>query len=801
MAKAQDQVKSVLAQIDAIITMLERHKLSLDVFDDLSSSISPLSFLLDLLRHLGLTYDEIVEWLAQYIVTVTPLLEIALKGVLLAKLKSNIDCNSDPRIPKYLREDIGGINDMPILNSFVGENENVGDASGYVRGIEIDLTSIDYSGMLNNSPMSDRSQYMYFGTKKYYTVEGINKKKYNYEEVVKECIENGLDTNQIKKFSEIDSIYELVRAKDMNAFLWFVLNKAKFLNVENLILNGGGCILGEINEEVDVNDIDNNISLGGCYKQTIGNNQYGVMGLCIKNTPQYFLSGELKEPSTIHISENEVQFKDIASEIKNVNHNIKSYVYTIVPVSNVWNGCNWYVNRSLFNDFWDKQKRDYSQEFALFRLAMKYQDDIMTNKLHFTIKPSPNIIVPNIDVEIKTKTLENDKLLTIQYTGDMPWNFHKILFDVNGQQNYWGNFSVIVGDECKENDYNEYTKYCLQSPMTKEKLTGVFLYVNKKTGEYYLKSDGCEDVKTALYECYHGLTIYDFNYDFIMGMRFFDATVITAKLIEALTNIRLGVDVKFNSITSDYQMRISKIVKEILESKGYESTDCFYSFSNDEFEMLQEDSELKRSQLYSFQDEGNRAIKVQNDDVYSILNDFNSQATLEENINVINRAINNASVSITNEVMPEDKTSLELDFITKAIEMLASIFVESLLSPKVLMILVINQKMMGEKIENEFSIEKVLQTYTDTIIALVNEIVEMVLTKILTFVLDKVKMLLDAAVEILVLEQVEYYMRLMRQMIENCAFKSPKSKLLNSTLDAVDYADIDVQDIPITNEC
>ena len=207
------------------------------------------------------------------------------------------------------------------------------------------------------------------------------------------------------------------------------------------------------------------------------------------------------------------------------------------------------------------------------------------------------------------------------------------------------------------------------------------------------------------------------------------------------------------------------------------------------------------STLHAFQDEGNRAIKVQNDDVYSILNDFNSQATLEENINVINRAINNASVSITNEVMPEDKTSLELDFITKAIEMLASIFVESLLSPKVLMILVINQKMMGEKIENEFSIEKVLQTYTDTIIALVNEIVEMVLTKILTFVLDKVKMLLDAAVEILVLEQVEYYMRLMRQMIENCAFKSPKSKLLNSTLDAVDYADIDVQDIPITNEC
>ena len=36
MANPKDQVKSILAQIDAIKTMLERNELSLDFFDNLS---------------------------------------------------------------------------------------------------------------------------------------------------------------------------------------------------------------------------------------------------------------------------------------------------------------------------------------------------------------------------------------------------------------------------------------------------------------------------------------------------------------------------------------------------------------------------------------------------------------------------------------------------------------------------------------------------------------------------------------------------------------------------------------------
>ena len=158
MSVLKQQAESIMAQIDGLQTMIERHKMSLDMFENISTSVSPISFLLDLLKHLGLGYDQIVEWLASYIIYATPLLEIAIKGVLLAKLKSNIDCNLDPQIPKFLREEVGGCTVVPLFKE--DENQQLDKPNG----IEIDLSSIDYNGMLNNSPMSDRSQYLYFGT-------------------------------------------------------------------------------------------------------------------------------------------------------------------------------------------------------------------------------------------------------------------------------------------------------------------------------------------------------------------------------------------------------------------------------------------------------------------------------------------------------------------------------------------------------------------------------------------------------------------------------------------------------------
>ena len=792
MGKLSKDKEELLAELDAIITLVERSGNWTDMFDNISISISPMELLLSLLRRCGIGYDEIVDFLSQYIVKVIPILEITVKGLLLAKLKANIDCNLDPRIPFQYREEIGGITTAP-LSWTTGQNANYsGD-----RGIEIDLSTIDNEGLLNISPMSERSHYKYFGTKCYYTVGDNQDKFYLYEEAIKYALDKGIDESQIHKYSEIDDIHELVRAKDLNAFLWFVLHKARFISSQDLTTvlqnTNGKCVLDTIETNTS-----NYIGVGTSLIQ----DDFSVMGLCIKNTPSYSNPFDVKENATSHVSNEKPTDNDVAQSIIKQQSQINGYNCLIVPTTNVWNGVNWYVDRTRFFDFWNKKEREYDKEFALFRLCMKTINGRVTDKLQFTIKPAPNMLIPSIGIKYEKEQVDSEKTISrLRYTGDSPLSFHRLTFNANGEKDTWGKYSVVVGNKIENSDNtdNIYNEYQLIKPSsTNEELTNVKLKVNKTTREYEIEVEGNGDKRCALYECYPGFTVYEFNYDFIMGIQLFDASVITAQLIEGLTNIRLGLT--YSTTSTDYQMRISEIVKKIVNTNGYEATDCFYSFSNSEYDDMMNESELKRASLYPFNDSRFRAMDVSNEDVYGILNEFDSKATLEENISVINRAITQASAAIIQEALPEDKYNLQLDFITKAIEMLTTIFVESLLSPKMLLVLLINQKMMGED-DGDWSIEGILKQFKNIIMSLIEQIRDMILQKLLDFIMDKIQELIAAAMNLLLMEQVEYYSRLISQLLRACRFSLGKNPDLPSTLDYVDYADIEPNDKPITNEC
>lgn len=790
MSRLSKEQEAFLGQLDAMLMMIDRYG-SLASLDEFNYTVSPMKLLLSILKRFGVGYDEIVEWLSSKIIYLTPILEIAVKGVLLTNLKKNIDCNLDPSIPYYFRESISGCEENAFDGNFLFDN----------HGIEIDLNSIDYYELLFNSPMSDRSHYNYFGTKCFYTSSQINNEKfYNYEEIVKACKKEGIDSSTIIKTAEIDSVYELVRAKDMNAFLWFVLHKAKFLNSKdisrelNLIKSDNDSVIktlrGASNEVVP---------LGQVYHQTSSSGiKYGVIGLCIKSTYNSTNDGDVKEISTSFSNTSDTTNEEVATQIQKNKNNNSSCNYCIVPTTNVWNGINWYVDRSRYFDFYDKRERNYDNEFALFRLATQIKNDRVTDKLIFTIKPSPTIIKPNIDVEPILKNLENKKKLDIKYSGDTPWSFHKIVFDSDGNMDHNGKYSVVIDKNSATID-GQYTLYDVKNINDDNFDSGIKLVLNKTSGGYFLDSPSGYDIKSVLYECYPGLTVYEFNYDFVMGVKLFDPTVISARLIEELTNIRLGLNYKKN--TTSYKMRISEVVKKIVETNGYSSSDCFYTFSNDEYDSMLEESELKRANLYPFQDEKHKAINVEYSDVYGVLNEFNSNATLEENVSVVNRALTQASAVISAEALPEDKYSLEFNFIIKAIEMLTSILVESLITPKLLLILLINKKMMGEELPKKWSIEDILKTFSDIITKIVNQIHDMILKELMEFVMKKIEDVLGNVVKILTMEQIEYYTRLMSLALKACSFKLPKNPNLASSLDNVDYADIDENDKLVTNEC
>ena len=187
-----------------------------------------------------------------------------------------------------------------------------------------------------------------------------------------------------------------------------------------------------------------------------------------------------------------------------------------------------------------------------------------------------------------------------------------------------------------------------------------------------------------------------------------------------------------------------------------------------------------------------------------ILNEFDNNATLKENKEVVKRAITQATANITEEVLPEDKYSIQFNVVKELINSLTFSLVENLITPKIVLLFEVNRTLMGQyayEKNKDYDIEFFLKTIEGLIVQIVREIRDIILQQLLDWCLKILAELNLKAVELLVKEQLEYYSRLMKLLFKACSFKSSRRAALDSELDKVDYADIDEIDKPKESNC
>ena len=372
MGRLSKDMEETLAFIDAIVTLLEMEETSLSFPSRFDVSISPIKLLLEILNRLGISNDEIIE----------PTLEFTLKALLLSKLKSNIDCNLDPRIPEFYRETKD--EHQMFIHPF------------YNRGFRINILSIDYKGILNLSPISSEGRFNYFGTSRYYYIDGIEEKFYTREDVLEYGRKNNMNNFPIKTYAEVENVEELIRAKDFNAFLWYVLNRCKI--TRNVVsIDKINCIQWTENLK--------NCSVGDVHRN--GNNY----AMVIKSTDVKRQDGKIIESATSNDG-----YQNVKQEVKNEINNSEK-IYTLAPFGNVLNGLNWYVNRQYNNPFF-KGECDHNKDFAIFNVAPILGSSGIYSELSIRIKPKPNFYIPKIDVNFDVSRNESTKKIDHSYSND-----------------------------------------------------------------------------------------------------------------------------------------------------------------------------------------------------------------------------------------------------------------------------------------------------------------------------------------------------------------------------------------------
>ena len=693
MAKKDKLISEALSKIDMAQAMADKVLIILDLIQSNKSyplDQNAMSFLMKILKSLGVSFDVIEEWLTNFLVYVIPTLELSTKAYLLSNLKNMVGCSTDPRIPEKYRKKHKSQDDTE---------------SSQERGIDIDIESIDYLDKLSISPLSDNGKGLYFG------LDGIN-----------------------------DS-YKFARADDFDAFLWFVIHKGKFPNSSIVKLD------------------DNNNLILGSHKTT--KNYKGSLLSSLEVTYNE------DDPSTILLG-NTFQYESgrTISMCIDIKYNDKGKILnnTIVPISDDWSSVNWYTRRANYftkNIIGDKAskisaKRDYSKEIPICNIQYIDQGSTdspvigtVNNKLRFTILPKPLVYI-------------NPKELTIK----------KILFNENG-------------------DFDKNGKYTLSDT----KFDEIFKKEKSKDFEFN-EGKSKADVIRSMYECYKGLTIYEFNYDLIMGMKLFDARSIVSALFDTLQNASLGLSVGLEERHQESTDTIKEIIKNIINTDDSTVNDCYHTFSNERYNMLLSNTANKRL---------NRTDKFY--DAKQILSASLSGDTVNEE-EVLHRAITQAKVTVTEGSDGSDEYGIANNFIFSLLNNLITAIVQSLLSPKLLMVIVVNQSMMGGGKWEKFNFSNLFKALQDIIVGIVKEVKDLIIDKLWKLVAIRLDPLITITSDEIVKEQLDSYADVLREIMKYApyVFHFIGGQRQDTKIDDVDYADIDIpsennQDTPNTNNC
>ena len=733
MANIKESQQETMALVDTAKAMVDK-VLSIFQLVMVSPSLSitfatnPIGFLLQLLKRLGVTYEELRLWLTNFLIYVIPALEVSVKAILLTNLKHMVSCSIDPRIPEKYRK----------------QHKNPTDPStSQEYGIDISLESIDFLNKLSINPLSEIGKENYFG------LDGVN------------------------------DVYKFARADDFDAFLWFVMHKGKFPNpskiskIENLIDNvhGGGAtsVSGNSLLETVIARFDDknpsSILVGNTFTYT-GSSQ--VLSMCID------------------------------AKYNNTNSVIQS---TLVPISDDWSSVNWYarsadqlgknlgfgwgVNQKTADTKYKGKSRDFSKEKAICNIQFLDQASsdapitgLVNNKFRFTILPKPYVHVPNIDY------------------GESPTRFKKLLFNAEGEYDPNGKYSIPI---TAEEEYYETKEHDETKKFVRFKVDGdEICSMNLDSGVITVNKDKSKVIK-HLQECYKGLTVYEFNYDYVMSLKLFDAKVLATTLIDSLVNLKMGFNLKLNEERTQSTEMIKEIIKNIINTDESEISDCFYTFDNTKYYALLK----KTADNRAYKDSTEGSINK----IAEILDEYNENAQLHEQVEILNRAITQASLAVSDGVNGIDKSGVEYNFAFDLIENLTMAIVSAVLSPKVLMLLEVNQQMMGGTWE-KFSMADLIRAMQDVIVSIIKEIRDLIIQELLKLVLKQLEPLISALSGILLREQLENYADIIQDIIRNCPFIwfNFGNRDQGTKLDTVDYADIDVSatkenEQPNTNNC
>ena len=217
------------------------------------------------------------------------------------------------------------------------------------------------------------------------------------------------------------------------------------------------------------------------------------------------------------------------------------------------------------------------------------------------------------------------------------------------------------------------------------------------------------------------------------------------------------------------------------------------------------ESELKYKHQFKFNDNPVQISEIDTSEILENIRTLDDAGTLIKQKEQIQNIFNTVTSTISNNTEDSLKLNVESNFINNlCTELVYQLVINSLMTPKVMMLLQINNILIGKtnpnSIDIDINFESVLKNMFNLIYGIAKELANTFIEQLFEFVLSKLKVILSLFSSGIVSEYVKMYTDLLTLLISECGFKIGFSNL--SGLDNVAYADIDnTIGKPDTKEC
>jgi hypothetical protein len=157
--------------------------------------------------------------------------------------------------------------------------------------------------------------------------------------------------------------------------------------------------------------------------------------------------------------------------------------------------------------------------------------------------------------------------------------------------------------------------------------------------------------------------------------------------------------------------------------------------------MLRKTEEIRYRQM-PYNQGYNKGESLDFSEVNAILGEYPVNGTLEEQKDVIHRAITSACAILddsSNTTIPSDRSTTKIDFLTNILQQLVAAIVDALLSPKVIMLLMVYKTLMepeDSEGKDMFNTEDLLRLMNNLIKSVVREVRELIIQKLMDYIIE-----------------------------------------------------------------